>query len=875
MSPGPFYDAQPGEAGAASPSGLTGPEAGPDVPGADLSTWFLRFNPFARARFCDASLVEALQGLIAADTELRTETESCANTLYRAIGREEDPERRKALVTMRRAVSRGRRPAGTDLPGAVRQWTRALDRQDRAARRVQEAYPTALHRERHGLATMLADPNLTDSLALLAPEVHAQAERYRQTVLAGAEVTGRIAKSERGLLQYVTRAATRTSPLARLTSVALTDAGPSGQGPGEVEPLDGPSRITLDRVMLDYVIAGLQRRSGAEEPDPYLTIPPTAAVDAAHLFFLSPAGEGYRRSAVALNGLIGAAVAILSNGPVRRSALAPAVAQSLGTGRVDEVGDTLDRAVDAGMLGTTAPSPDDGSLVAAPPAVPADDGPLGRIAEGIRALSDSTADDRVAAFEDLEHRLADLSRRSGRPARIAVNEDHLVRLPTVDPRAWGAALDDLGAAVGLLHVFDWLADVGVCLEHAFIDRHGRGAEVSLMEAAPDLVDDVTRAAERMTALYQDPDADLSELLGPGDDRVLLDLYTVRRTIENEVADRLRTALDHGREEVVLAPEEVRRWHRQLPSRLTERPLGYGVLVQEHEGRLVVNDGLPGHGMLYSRFLGRDVASGGTTLSRLRRRVELHYGEPGVDVVEDRSHRGLNVNVHPPVLRHGLEPADWPRLSLRHDPDSGRLGVCDGERRLKVLPLGGGHPGLYPPALSVASGLVIAGRLYNGLPDVFAARGDRDPATTRTVPRMLVGDVIVSRRRWYPGEDLATALACVDEVERLIAVTRWRHAHGVPAEVFVKSPPGDEGPASVSAPAAYERRSRAKPQYVDLTSALGVRVLPRMLARRGGDPLADSYIEEAAPTVVEGRPAREWVVEVDRRPHGQFEYGAVR
>lgn len=61
--------------------------------------------------------------------------------------------------------------------------------------------------------------------------------------------------------------------------------------------------------------------------------------------------------------------------------------------------------------------------------------------------------------------------------------------------------------------------------------------------------------------------------------------------------------------------------------------------------------------------------------------------------------------------------------------------------------------------------------------------------------------------------------------------------------------------------------RQKPQYVDLASALSVRVLPQMLQRRDA-----SYLEEALPRVTDGPHAMEWVVEIGRTAGGPFQYG---
>jgi hypothetical protein len=166
---------------------------------------------------------------------------------------------------------------------------------------------------------------------------------------------------------------------------------------------------------------------------------------------------------------------------------------------------------------------------------------------------------------------------------------------------------------------------------------------------------------------------------------------------------------------------------------------------------------------------------------------------------------------------------------------------------------------------------MSGRLYNDLPNIRHRNTPWDGRQTRSCPRMAVGTAVISRRRWYGGAELAEAVAAgPGEADRLLALTAWRARHGVPEEVVVKTAPAQAGMA-LDAPDLGTDRLQQKPQYVDLTSALGARVLPRMLERRAAEGSTD-YLEEAAPAVTDGTYAAEWVVEIGRRPGGLFEYG---
>ncbi|WP_404351261.1 lantibiotic dehydratase family protein [Phycicoccus jejuensis] len=857
-------------AAAPAPSTASPTDAGP--------VWFHRVNPFTRARLADAHLTGAVAAVLAAETEVARSADAAGAALHVLVGEATAPEARKALLATSRALRRGKQLPAGEHPAEVEAWQAAVTRRDAALATLRADHDDALARERRELARQLADPDLRASLELVAPEVAKQAGRYVDAVGPTGRAASRVLKSERGLVQYVMRAAVRTSPLSRLTAIGLTHAEPGGAHPDHPVVLGERSVCSLDRVMLDHVVGGALERDGVLGGDPHIGIPPTGATDGERLYVLRPTAEGWQRVGVPLAPPLRQLVEAVAMGPAPLSAVVDHLVATVGTDHADDALRTrleqfVRTAVERGLVCTLAPSTDADLADLTPRGSTLLAEHLPGVAADLAALGEAPAHERRAVLDRLDTSLGDLSRAAGRPARIGVTEDRFVELAPVDDAHWRPALDDLGPAVDLLATFDWLADVAVALGEAFVARHGAGATVRLVDDAPALVAAVTEAAERMTRVYAEAADDPSVLdtIG-GADSTLARLYAVRRGVEDAVGAAVDDALARGLDEVVLTHADVDRLLAGMPERLRERPLGYGVLVQSLGGRLVVNDGLPGHGMLFSRFLGPDRALGGHTLARLRAGLEARYAEPGTTLVEDRSHHGMNVNVHPPVLDDVLEPQDWQRLELRHDAASDRLEVLDGERRLKVLPVGGGHPGLYPPPLSVASGLVIAGRLYNGLPDAWAERDGRDRTTTRRVPRVLVGDVVVSRARWYPGEDLAAALAEPDEADRVLAVARWCAAHGVPREVVVKSVPADTGPASVGSPEAQAVRFRSKPQYVDLGSALCVRVLPRMLERRGGEDAPALYLEEAAPGVVDGTHAAEWVLEVSRPAGGRFSHG---
>jgi hypothetical protein len=236
----------------------------------------------------------------------------------------------------------------------------------------------------------------------------------------------------------------------------------------------------------------------------------------------------------------------------------------------------------------------------------------------------------------------------------------------------------------------------------------------------------------------------------------------------------------------------------------------------------------------------------------------------VRLLEDRGCYGMSLNAHPPVLDEVLDTEGWSRLQLCHDPTTDSVGLIDADgAAVKALALGAELPELFPYPVRLATWLSSSGRVVLDIPRGVPSR----PGPTVASPRLRVGGVVLSRRRWYPGSDFPARETAGGDIDYLLALTRWRAAHDVPAEVMLKSL--FEGPTvwdSLTTEGSRERffelRRQSKPQYVDLASALMTRVLPRMLDRRPG-----GCIEEARPALAEGGHAIEWMIELARPAGG--------
>jgi hypothetical protein len=845
----------------------------PDGPAPAEPLWYLRINSLRRSRLSDPALRALLASLVDAERAVRSSASDCSDELYQLIGATTDKDARRRLVDLRRIIHNDRSPKTHDVPTpSVARWLAARDQRQRCRDEIVRCYSDAAERERATLATLLGDENLRCALALAAPELYAESERYRASAGTGHPMPAHARKAERGLLQYVTRAMVRTSPLSRFTAVGIATPGPGGVTPDRVRFSDAVAFPSLDRVMLGYVVGGLHAPDGGSL-DVWVGLPPTSALDGGKLFFLQRTESRFRRLAAPVTGQVRLLVDAVIMGPRHVRSVALEIAGKLSCS-LEDATVVVRNAVRQGLLCTFHEPEDCGAdldgMLDQPGTRAA--GLLADIRARLPRLVTGSAAERGPELTAITNALSTTSHVAGRPAQITVAEDYVIPPAQVATGPWQRRLGDLAAGVELLSVFDWMHDVRAVLTAAFVSRFGPGANVPLVEHSGYLVGEVLQRAAALDQAYRaGPEPGALAGVGP-DDGCLERLYALRRTVTEVVGTGLTKAAAAGDPEWTLSASDAVELAAALPERFRCDPLSYGVLVQQADDRLVCNDGLPGHGMLYARFLDADRRLGGSALPYLARRLTAQYGWDGSRVIEDLGLHRLNVNAHPPILPDGLRPDDWFSLRLAHDCETDTLHVEDADgRRARVLPLGTGHPGLFPPPLSVAAGLVISGRLYNSLPSSWHQATPWDERATRTCPRMSVGDVVLARRRWYGGAEFAEVVAEPAEHDRLLALTAWRHRHDVPEEVVVKTTPEEEGPQAVGAPEAQSRRLRQKPQYVDLASALSARVLPRMLERRTEDSGAE-YLEEALPSVVDGTHATEWVVEINRRPGGPFRYG---
>jgi hypothetical protein len=828
--------------------------------------WTLRINPLERHRISDGALRARLADLAAADRALRARADRLGDALFESIGTAEGAERGR-LVALRRDIHNGRVPkADPGLPGYP-EWVaeRGLVAELRA--RIAQEHDAVVRRERLTLAGLLGQDDFQRSLAMVSPEVSAAAVRYRAAAGDHGTVSARARKSERGLLQYATRAMIRTSPISRFTAVGLMVPDDRARPVEEHQhAVSGAVAFhSLDRIMLDYVLGGLTHGPGVT-PDSYVQIPPTAqSEEGGRIYFLRPTPDGVQRRAVPMAGVVLFLHEATSMGPRLVSEVAEYLMFRAGITHAQAL-QAVRGAVDVGLLCTRSLVEDGVADVAALLHAGLGAGrELGAAVAG--ALGDVArvpTPDLPGHLASLRGSLDELSRVAVRPAKLLVEEDYLLPPRSVRTSDLDDQLDDLSSAVEVLSVFDHMHEVRSLLLAAFVRRFGAGADVLLAQHAGELTADVYASGGDYGKV-----ADVGA--GPGDGS-LGRLRQVRDDITRFVRTSMAQAHADGGE-VVWDRADAISLTAGLPDCYRGGHLSYHVLTQLAGDRLVFNDAYAGHGILYGRFLAADRAMGGTTAERVRERLEDQYGGPGIRVAEDTGFHRLNVNARLPVLDSQVTPSEWFELRLCHDPVQDRLLIRDAAgAETRVLTLGAGHPEFYPAPLKIAVWLLSAGRLFEDLPRWWKDSTGWTGRDTLSCPSIRLGRAVISRRRWYAGKDFEDSLTGpADGPDRLLALHAWRHANGVPAEVVLKTPLDDEYRDEVdrSGDSQDEHRRRQKPQYVDLDSSLLVHALPRFLERR-----SEGYVEEALPAVETGPHAAEWLVEIGRRERSHFTHRSV-
>ncbi|MFF7632969.1 hypothetical protein ACFZB9_07430 [Kitasatospora sp. NPDC008050] len=871
----------------------------------------VRVNPLPGRRLGTADLTAAITALTEAEQLCAALGDAACAELFdlaaRATGRELRP-----VLELKRAVYNQRSPkpsaAGRGWPAATSAWLAARQRGDLARSVLTTGYESCLAEERAALAEAVAAEPFQLSLALSSPGVLAAVRRYARSA---GRPSKQDRKSERGILQHLARAMVRTSPLARFTAVGFASWSEQGTALDRVtfQRRRAHAILSLDRALFSALVEGLLPTDGV--PGAVTGVPGTVSAVAGAVTGVPGTATAVAGAATGVPGTVtdvagteptvrrnpslrstqdavrfrrrdGSQIRVLSTpltpqlvtlldllalGPVAPAGLSRALADRLRC-TAQEAAQMVRAAREAQIL-VPGPVLDEQAADPLPAARdllcgldPVAAAQVAEVATSLARLPQATVAQRVALLNRLDAAQERLTERGSRPGRLRVNEDYVLDPIEVAAGDHRQALGDLARVAEFAALFDRHHELRALACSLFVERFGPGASVPLVDHAAGLVE-ALRCGE---ARIGEPGGED----GPRDGSTA-QLLKLRATAVRTIAERIarHRAEQPQAEELALEPGLLAELASALPERFRRSSASYGLAVQPVAGsRLVLNGCFPGHGLLGMRFLGADRDLGGRAAESIAKRATALFSADGVEPCEDRGLHGFNINHRIPLLERTVTPEGWLGIRLAHDPVRDELVLLDAAgSRVRPVTLGMRWQELHPAPLRIAMLLADTSPVA-----VDSFGWEKPPAADpphRTVatPRLTVGQVILQRRRWYPGADFPCAPAPEGAAEHLVDLTAWRAVHRVPAEIVIKTGPDPAALARALASGSYPEHQRAqKPQYADLASALTVRALPRFLDRRS----PSSYLEEALPGVHRGRHAVEWVIEFDRPAGARFQ-----
>ena len=834
-------------------------------------TPMLRINPLPGRRLGTAELTEAVRALAESQRVCAALSDAACAELY-DLGAEAAGRDRQRILELKRAIYNHRQPAAAVRdhvwPAATTAWLDAWQRNALARGLLTTGYDTCLAGERAALAETVGSQPFQLSLALTSPRVFDAVRHYARS--AGSP-SKQDRKSERGILQHLTRAMVRTSPLTQFTAVGFATWADQGAAFDRIafQRHHAHSVPSMDRVLISAMVAGLLpgdpvSAEGAddrwEDDDFALRHNQSLRIVQSSVQFRHHSASQIKVLSTPLTGHLRVLLNLTSLGAVPARSLSRALSERLGVSAEDA--DAIVRGASEAQILVPGPVLDEQSedplsvaqeLLRAHAPVAATE--LEQVSAELARFPTAKVTERVALLQRLESAQQKLNALSARPVTTHVNEAYVLEPFEVSPVGYETALEDLATVTEFASLFDMHHHLRTLVGTLFVDRFGEGASVSLVDHAADLVGGVVGREEKLTL-------DSAEEFGPSDGS-LAQLLRLRIHAADAIAERIsRHAAEHpDAEELALEPGWLAELTAGLPERFRRSAASYGLLVQPVGGRLVLNACYPGYAMLGARFLGTDRELGGGAADSAARRTTALFSSDGAQPCEDRGLHRANINQRIPLLERTITPEEWNGFRLVHDVDRDELAIEDAEgTRIRPVSLGMSWSELLPAPLRLATWLAESGRVMldtifeNPAADALSAEG------TWATPRLTVGSVVLQRRRWFPGADFPAVPGTDGPASHLVELTAWRAAHGVPEEVLIKS--GFSRTSSNRDGWARDyvaNRRREKPQYIDLASALAVRVLPRLLARRA----PGSCFEEALPGVHTGRHAFEWVVELDR------------
>ncbi len=695
-----------------------------------------------------------------------------------------------------------------DTVAGLREWFDLVQRMRRCEDEAQSLFDARMQSARAGFARLFEHDSMARSIQLSGDQLYESLRRYTSGEM-GSVKPSRLRVLESTLVNFAYRAALKPSPFGRFTEVGAfpTDLPEAGHAVSEPRTY---STSTLNRVLVNWLVAGLRRVDGGIDLCQVLLNSSLRADDKTIEFIgLVPdaGGEGLSETVVRLkrDKVVNCILTVLASG----TASVPEVLRALTelTGKEEASRKAL-RAMLRLELLYVSPGFDEqdpgysqklaGVLSAGTtPPVSAMSGHLDTLVELETALSDAPTEKRrplLSAADKALTGIAEVCGLEAPPAEISrapVYED----LWTPDrPATWNR--ESVAKSVPALESLWRLSSM---LDYGHTKRLG------VYAFAADTFGD------RETVPFLTFFEKLVQLSEAEQDAVFWGRYSP--AAETFIAQRDQALRDIGGQ---LVPEDG--VVRMSPEALKDAcagvedcvdPDSITFRVQLAGGApspdVVVNGVLTGYGVYFSRFssfIEGSAAEGWTLRSAVREHLRKAFpGQVDLNMVA-----GLNFNLHPPLTDRVLNyPGTWPtspemkaysldKLMIRIDHAHRGLLLWDPEldERVHLTPMNFLLPIVVPVLYNLIEVLSPTIR-YNYAPmdDIGRAMGHRGyPGSS---PRLMVGDVVASRRTWtVPAREIPElSELSKDSYPALLRFDQWRIEQGLPQHAFVLTQRLDE------------------------------------------------------------------------------------
>ncbi|WP_164491835.1 lantibiotic dehydratase [Staphylospora marina] len=861
--------------------------------------------------------VERLREMTALSRRLSEENGELIEAVEREVPQVRSDSLRNALIRFKRDLYNGRKPKvrvteeWAELTPELAQRIRLrLQNEERLVKLREEArtrFEEELLDARRHLRQTVTDPRLLAGIALTSQELHEKAVKYIETPVERQK--SRLRKVETSLVKFVTRASVKTSPFSTFTAVGTG----SWDERAEHAPFTLPSpnhRVftELNHANLLRVMEGLCAHPEVRVQLRY-RINPTLIIDQGRVKYIRRTDDSKLRprvfktleTPVSLDANPAIRLVLSRFGDASELSYAELIRRLTEAGQfpAEQLRAFVNQLISLQVLVPVLPrheqNPDlagwlirwleslDGDI----PKTARDH--LIRIRELAEAAPDDTPETRSRRLRDIRNEFHALRKSVGfelsdESLALLLFEDAILEEEArMNPSAWERHLDDLFAWQRLLPVLDVKFRIQSKIAAQFVEMYGENGICDRPgRFLSQVITSITDYFRSMLPSNMMKDTELHN-----DVENVRRLNELKRELGKLIAEKLRSS----EEEAFLSREEIERLTERIPAQVQHRFLTNDAFVQpalaDGKPLWVLNHLYVGNGTFFTRFLPwfREELT-------QRLREELRELVHPRTLAELSGVFGFNANLRPrlapfeldlpmlPPARDGLGPDEvisWEDVILKYDKREDRVKVVHPKHGdLAVLFAGTLIPALLPFVVNFLVTQFTCGNMPENL--FLFAEEELSPDERQKIriwPRLRVGDVVLSRKKWViPRGHLPKREPNDSDFDWFERVHRWKEEIGFPDRIFVRFIPLDDSENPFGEDREPSDASRNfdftdwKPQWIDFQNPLTVKLLGKMIAEQPTGMIAEEMLpdlEHLATDPDDHKRVNEWVIELSQVP----------